>query len=282
MRISECLGKLNRLNGLSIEFPSTQGLCEKNLADIAKSLPKCYLLKSLEVKLVWLESIPQSGYIQILRRFGKLLKLEHIKFHPLTFYTPKNEFKDLEVAIPKIKAKSFDFKSSAKTGWTSMTGDTIQFLPRYIRSFSEAINPIKFSYTLHNYPITMEAIKALSEVIPKLTNARDVSISLENCKLSEIEIFMMAESITRSPQIEQLVFKVIEHGYLDPELVIEVVGCLSSLDFLKKCNLFFRKLKYFRQEATCLSKNLSDLQGIGYILTKESLHVSKIPPQLGY
>jgi len=30
-----------------------------------------------------------------------------------------------------------------------------------------------------SYPITMEAIKALSEVIPKLTNARDVSISLE-------------------------------------------------------------------------------------------------------
>ena len=32
-----------------------------------------------------------------------------------------------------------------------------------------------------------------------------------SCKLSEIEILLVAEGITRSPQIEQLVLKVIEY-----------------------------------------------------------------------
>jgi len=214
--------------------------------------------------------------VHFVKSFGRLKKLEHIQFAPFAFYKPRNEFKDLEVYMPKLPVKSFNFTTAAKTGWTSMTGGQGEFLPRYIRSFGEAINPQKFVYTLYKFPVSIEALQALSEIIPKFTNAKQVSITLESCKLSEVEIFAAVEGIMSSPQIEQLTFKVIEYSQLDPEFIIEMISCLFSLSFLKRCDLFFRKLKYSKQECTKLENRISNLPEIEYNLIKESLHVYKL------
>jgi len=50
--------------------------------------------------------------------YSKLLKLEELKHHLLTFHTPKNEYKDIPTKIPNIKrVKRFLMKISPKTGW---------------------------------------------------------------------------------------------------------------------------------------------------------------------
>jgi len=273
--ISSCISKLNRLVKLRIEFARTDKVSNKDLLSIAKACPRCYMLKSLDLIFVWLMEVGQEGYSQFIKRFGRLKKLEHLKFYPLSFYQPSNEFKDLEVKYPKLPVKSFHVRNAAKTGWTSMTDGQGEFLPKYIRSFGEGINPIKFGYTLHKFPVSIEALQALSEVLPKFTNTKEVSITLDNCKLSEVEIFVVAEGIMRSPQIEQLTFKVIEYSHLDPEFIFEMVSVLSSLGFLKKYDLFFRKLKYSRQETMSLLDSISTLSGIEYTFNKESLHVYK-------
>jgi len=273
--ISSCIPKLNRLTNLRLEFARTEKVSNKDLLSIAKACPRCYILKSLDLIFVWLMEVGQEGYSQFIKRFGRLKKLEHLKFYPLSFYQPSNEFTDLEVKYPKLPVKSFHVRNAAKTGWTSMTDGQGEFLPKYIRSFGEGINPIKFSYTLHKFPVSIEALQALSEVLPKLTNTKEVFITLDNCKLSEVEIFVVVEGIMRAPQIEQLTFKVIEYSHLDPEFIFEMVSSLSSLSFLKKLNLLFRKLKYSRQENASLSDRISSLPGIKSHFGKESLYVQK-------
>ena len=127
-----------------------------------------------------LSSIPniaQNGVAEFIERFDRIRNLEEIKFCPSICYSPQNEFMDRFIVIPKLNnMKNFMTKSASQNGWTSMTGDAGQFLPRYISSFPEAFNPIKFKYILHKLPVSTPAVMALSQIFPKMTNTREVFI----------------------------------------------------------------------------------------------------------
>jgi len=131
---------------------STKGVNDEDLKVIARALTKCYDLRVLDLYLVYIPNIAQNGVAEFVERFGRIRNLEEIKFCPSIWYSPRNEFKDRFILMPKMQnMKNFMTKSASQNGWTSMTGDTGQFLPRYISSFADAFNPIKFKYILHKY-----------------------------------------------------------------------------------------------------------------------------------
>jgi len=266
----------NRMTKLRIEISSTEKLYEKDLRPIGRAVSMRQRLKSLEMNVICLPNIGQNGFKQLVYKLRKLQKLDHLKLFPYAFYSPQNEYKDKVVRFPKLKVKSFTIKMACKSNWTSMTDGEAQFLPVYIESLGNALNPIKFAYTIHNLPTSTEAIYSLSQLMPKLSKTKSFFLELENNKLNEAELMLLANGIRKAIQIEELTFKFIEHSYIGLEYLVGFVRIVSQCNFLKKCDLFFRKLKYSEWDAAELGEQLSMIENIQYELTKESLHVSFI------
>jgi len=263
-----------RMTKLRIEISSTDKLHEKDLRPIGRAVSMCQGLRSLEMNIICLPNIGQNGFKQLVYKLRKLQKLDHLKLFPYAFYSPQNEYKDKVVRFPKLKVKTFRVKMACKSNWTSMTDGEAHFLPVYIESLGNALNPIKFAFTIHNLPMSTEAMYSLSQLLPKLSQTKSLFLELENNKLNETELMLLANGIRKAIQIEEFTLKFIEYSYIGIEYLVGFVRIVSQCSFLKKCDLFFRKFKYSEWDAAELGEQLSMIENIQYILTKESLHVS--------
>lgn len=205
--------------------------------------------------------------------FGKLPKLEHVKYTIQTFSAVQEE---REHALPNMShLKSVYVKSFVKTNWTSMLGGSGDFMVKFMKSLPLILNPTKFTHIFHNFAVPTEAFEAMAMSLPQLGNLRHLFLEFSYCKISELDLMIFSEGMRRCNQIQQLTFKYNENTRIFPEIVCQFVKKIASLDFLKKIDLFFRKLNYTQAERSRIVDVLSKLKNIEFELSKESLYVSR-------
>jgi len=140
------LQRLRCLTKLRIDFPSTEGIVQKDFRIFWQGLKRCHLLKNLECNMISLDKIGQKGFRSFAFALHRLYKMENLKYHIKSCITPENDFEDKPAKIKKmLNLKTYHLKISCKTGWTSLTDGAGQFLPIFLRSFPEALNPIKLT-----------------------------------------------------------------------------------------------------------------------------------------
>lgn len=149
-RFGPYLLKLRGLTKLRIELPHTQGIVKKDLIILMERCRRCDLLKSLEVYLIGLSSLP-NNYRNFGGTFERLRKLENIVYHVHAAHVPAPVTKELQRikgTIQNKNLKSMTVKLAFKTGWSSYFDGvgTDQIFPTWFRSFSAVANPIHLSF----------------------------------------------------------------------------------------------------------------------------------------
>ena len=111
---------------------STENLQEKDLMPLGRAVSLCYILKSLEVNVIWylsynsqtflklihsMPNIGQRGFRNLAYKIRKLQRLENLTLFPYAFYSPENQYEDKVVRFPKLKVKSIYLKMACKTNW---------------------------------------------------------------------------------------------------------------------------------------------------------------------
>jgi len=209
--IAPYIHRILRMKKLRIEFPSTLNVDKHGIRSISLSLAKCQSLKELEVHLITMPHLSQSMIAEFIKRLRKISQIEKLTLKTWPIYSVKNEFTDMKMHFPILpKLKTFHYTQGAQNGWTCLTGDSGEFLSFYIHSFAKAINPVSFYYRFDGYVVTTEAILALIEVLPKFSKLRHFTLEIDYCKLSEFDVMLFGDGISKCTQIEHLTFKFIQ------------------------------------------------------------------------
>jgi len=173
--LTKCLYRLTLLRELRIELPSTDKMDNRGMKLLAKSLRKCYLLRKVVYHFISLSQVSQVGFESIALNLCKLRKMESLKAHVKAFYTPQNVCEDISCIAGKMPSlKDYNLKISRRTGWTSMTDGSGQFLPSLFRNYPDTMNPTRLSLALDKFPISTETIHELAHSLPQLSNLRHV------------------------------------------------------------------------------------------------------------
>jgi len=267
------LYRLVRLKRLRFEFASTDKINGESIKVLARSYKRCQSLRVLQTRLVFIPTLKQGNFKHLACSFAKLGKLDDLTYHVQTVYTPRNVFEDHKHKIPCFKnAKKLQFKTSAKTGWTSMTDGSGEFFPSFIRSFPKGINPVELTQIYDSFPISTEAVEEMTKMVPMLGNLRSYHLEISNSQFSELELMLFAEGFANCKQLKKLYFKSNERMQVSIECLYEFIKIIADLAFLENFDLFFRKLKYPEFERLALKDILSQLDNVDCVLTKESLH----------
>jgi len=174
--------------------------------------------------------------------------------------------------------KSMTMKLGFKTGWSSYFDGvgTEQIFASWIRSFSAVANPIHLSFTFDKFQMSHNTLNALATVLPKFTNLRVFFLEILNMKLREFDMMVLAQGMVQCKQMEHLTLKYIDNQVIPMLDVFQFLVLMSKHAPFPKFDFFFRKLFYPEWHSPETRHKLDELENIQYVLTKQSIHVSKI------
>jgi len=276
--IAPFIQRIRRVKKLRMEFPKTDNIDEVGIKILCQRIVKCQSLKSWDFRLDYMPCLGQPGYRAYLNNLKKLPNLEEVNQDIFTSYTTKKQYRNIITKFCKLpKLKKLSSNMASKNGWTCMTSeDEDEFLPTYIESIADAINPIVFNYKFTKYCVSTDATVAFSELLPKLTNLRSVSLEFLKCKLGELELMVFAEGFRNCHQIEKLTFKVMQLNDLFVENLCQFVHCISAIENLKQFDIYFRRKSFSPAEIAETTRELHPLKNIKFEVTTQSLYVYKI------
>jgi len=120
-----------------------------------------------------------------------------------------------------------------------------------------------------------DVIDALAKMLTQLTNLKFVFIELNNIKLSEFEMMILAKGFTDCKQIEHLTFKYMDNTVISMLDLMNFILIMAKYSPFPKLDLFFRKLSSPEWQSPEAKKKLDELGNIKYSLTKQSIHIQK-------
>jgi len=279
-KFSLFLARSTNLRRLKIEFADPQGIDKEDVGYLTKSCKKLYFLKSADINLSGSKDVDQN--LEKLRgMFVHSKQIEKIKFNvyfchiepsPLEYFHKKKKsvfFKNL---------KSVSMKFAFKTGWASYfdgveLGYGYQFLLQLLPSIA---NPMNLSLTFDKINMPLNVLEELAKVLPQLTNLQFVFIELNNIKLSEFDLMVLAQGFLSCKNLQHFTFKYLDNMTIPATDVLQFIIMMAKYSDFPKLDLFFRKLSCSEWETPEVRKKLDDLSNIEYVLTKQSIHIEKI------
>jgi len=136
-------------------------------------------------------------------------------------------------------------------------------------------NPNHLSLTFDKSCITLNTIKAISCVLPKLSNLKSVFLEFNNVKLAEFELLMLAKGFVDCKQIEYLTFKYLDKFPIPIMDIWQFLTILAKDSVFPKFDFLFRKLFYSEWQTLEAKRKLAELGNVNCVLTKQSIHVQK-------
>jgi len=278
---SSFLARHHQLKTLRVDFPNPQGIDTQDVKCLEDTCREFVCLKDVDIGLSGSKNVTKNiSNMQGL--FRNSAKIEKLKSHVYFYHIEPSPFDHFK-RKPKRKRffknlKSFSMKFAFKTAWASYYDGTDpgQGFHNFFRAIPFIANPVHFSLTSLKMQMPLEVLKALGEMLPLLTNLRFVFLELNNIKLSEFELMVLAKGFVDCKQIQHLTFKYMDNVPLPAVDLLQFIVIMSKFSVFPKFDLFFRKLSCPEWQTPHVKQKLGELGNIKYVLTKQSIHIQKI------
>jgi len=281
-RFCPCLARLNKVKKINVEFPNPQGIDLQDLDDLAR-YSKRLSLKSARVSF--------SGPKDVVRNLYKLEgiiasshKLEEMRSEAYFSHINSSQFEKIKRKEPRKgffkDLKYFSAKFAYKTGWSSLfDGEEIgKGFQQYIRQMPSTMNPTHFCIIFDKLQTPLGTLQELVKMLPLLTNLRFLFIELNLIKLTQFEMMVLAKGFVDCKQIEHLTFKHLDNMNISMIDLMQFIVIIAKYSGFPKFDFFFRKIFVPEWQTQEAKRQLDDIENIKYVLSKQSLHIQKIPP----
>jgi len=218
--------------------------------------------------------------------------LENVCFNLQSSDVVSQKLENQNYKEPKLtkfrNMKSFRFKFSFRSVWSSYFDGmgSEQGFATFLKAIPTHLNPTYLSFTFEKLPIASTALVEISNMLSKATNLRFFFLELQNIKLGEFEIMLLANGFIKCKQVEHLTFKYLENVPIPLQEIFQFIFVMAKYSHFPKLDLFFRKLFYSEWQTPETNHKLENLENVAYALTKQSLHIQrkweKIEPKKGF
>jgi len=206
---------------------------------------------------------------------AKLTRVERLKRVLLKTSVPTIEESRPKFKLPKIaksKLKEIHSSMGMAKGWHFMSTEYDSTDVKILHTFALHPHLATLKIQFIAVPLPFETIETLSSFLPGMINLRFFYLEFMNSKVSDEEIIMFAQFLTRMSQLERLTFKIIQHPNVSEMAIYYLISTISKLKNFQIFDIYFRRLSVPDENITSLVNKVNQLENVQCNRCKQSLH----------
>jgi len=291
--ITPFISRFSRLRSLRVEFPRTENIHENGFIQLFQAIESCSHLRSLEWKGIEMAARSPISSLAAYNAYLSLKWLTHFKMyetskkgallrHNMTDSDkPEKALKRLKVRKMRKRVtnegQTRDITLSSAGEWANREvqemmdrGKRMELIKMGAQMLL-GIEKVRF--------LRMKALTNFEEIVnfftfaSFLTTLSHLEVQSLNCQLSDLEVFAIADGLSKVRHLKYFSLKVFQKPGLSEECIEQLARVLAKLDNLLNFDVYFRRLGMHPQGIKDLGNRIQSFGDIECSCSKESIHI---------